>query len=402
MNLKMFLSALLVTGVTITESSHAFLVANEPAQLQAGIPTDVFVAGEGGDLGDLFIKAAILGAKVSRDRFPQRQRLIISAVDDSVYHESAFLTEAGLHLRKADKEKLNKENLLALLNRYQVSISSLQFFAHSNPRVGMQLEGSSRLAPEDAEFTKLKQFLAPNAIAVFHSCNSAWVMAPAAAKIWNRPAFGSFTSDDFQEMMSDGKWYFHDEGFFPENLSRIGSTTSIVRERIKCSKLECLRMKPSNTLYRGAVGKFGRGLGFYKVFSTNTDKIPAALIHYTLLFPSVTPLSMQSSRKEFLTVVKDWMCPNDKSSQRREACSRAIDSGAFQTNPTLNFFNGEAIACNNIRCQTVVKCSNLKSAFGLASCKTQTLSESPSTVFSDQMKMIMKGLQMLEQRQMVL
>nr|WP_295901931.1 hypothetical protein [uncultured Bdellovibrio sp.] len=401
MKLKALLSALIISGVTLSESSHAFLVATEPASLRAGVPTDVFVAGDGNEQGDLFLKSAALAAQVSKDRFPQRQRVVISAVTDSVYDEGALLTKAGFSLRKLDGEKLSKENLLALLGRLQAPISSLQFFAHSNPRVGMELKGSARLSSDDPEFAEIKKFLAPNAIAVFHSCSSGWVMAPAAAKIWKRPTFGAFTSDDFQELMSDGKWYFHDAGLYPENLSRIGSTSSIVRENIKCGNRECLRLKPANVPYDGAVGRFGKGLGFYKVFSTNTDKVPAALIHYTLLVPSVTPLTAQSSRKDILAVVKDWMCPSDKSSKLRDACSQAIDSGAFQKNPTLSFYSGPAVACNNIDCQTVVKCSKLKSAMGLPSCKAQNLSDAPSTVFSDQMKMIMKGLQMFEQRQIV-
>ncbi|UXR66000.1 hypothetical protein EZJ49_07030 [Bdellovibrio bacteriovorus] len=399
--MKLFVLTFLAVSIWAQNSSAIFL-ATDPGQLRAGVPTDVFVVGDGDDHGDLFLRAAILAAKVSRDRFPQRQRVIISAVSD-FYSDQQLLSSAGFKLHIADSSKLDKSQVLKALKFPRSALTSLQFFVHSNPQTGIVLhKRTGRLAQTDSEFAQMGGFLARNAIVIFHSCNSGWFLAPAAAKLWGRSAFGTFTADDFQEPMSDGKWYYHDAGRYPEHLSRIGNTTRILRQNTRCGSHECLRLKPVNGAYSGVMGRFAKGLGFYKGFARTEAELPQAMIHYALLMPSVTPLSLQSSRAEILTVVKDWMCPSDKSGSLFAACSKAIDSRSFESNSRLNFFSGTPVSCSTSQCYTVVKCSGFKAALGMKSCKTVDIQDKPSTVFSDQMKLIMKGIQMFEKGQIAL
>nr|BFD65934.1 hypothetical protein HAGR004_09560 [Bdellovibrio sp. HAGR004] len=384
------------------QDSLAIFLATDPGQLRSGVPTDVFVAGDGDDHGNLFLKSAILAAKVSRDRFPQRQRIIISAAND-LYSDQQLLANAGFKLHIADSSRLDKSQILSALKFPRSLLTSLQFFVHSNPQTGIVLhKRTKRLAHTDAEFFQMGSFLARNAVVIFHSCNSGWFLAPAAAKLWGRPAFGTFTADDFQEPMSDGKWYYHDAGRYPEHLSRVGNTTRILRQSMRCGSHDCLRLKPVNNNYSGMMGRFDKGLGFYKGFAKSEADLPQAMIHYALLMPSVTPLSMQSSRAEFMAVVKDWMCPSDKSGSLFAACSKAIDSKSFESNPKLNFYAGTPVSCSASQCYTIVKCSTFKSALGIKSCKTVDVQDKPSTVFSDQMKQIMKGVQMFEKGQISL
>ncbi|WP_413612555.1 hypothetical protein [Bdellovibrio sp. HCB-110] len=403
MNVKLLVGAFLFVAGTWAQQSKAYFIASEPAQIRAGVPTDVFVAGFGNDQGTQFLKAAILAAKVSRDRFPQRQRVIISAVNEDFSNERNMLASAGFGFRKADNDDLEKSRLVLALQYLKAPVSSLQFFGHANTYNGFRLQSKSdRLDQEDEEFPQIGSVLAPNAFVVFHSCNSGWLLAPAAAKMWRRPVFGSFNAADFQEMMSDGKWYYHDEGQYPSNLSRVGNTTRITQSSIECTSRKCLRLKPVNAAYQDSFGKFSKGLGFYKVFSTVESLIPQALIHYTLLVPSTTPLTLQSSREEVLSVVKDWMCPSDKNGTKFNACSQAIDAKAFETNRTLNFFYGDAVACTNTTCFTTIKCNAFKAIVGAVPCKTKELDDVQSTVFSDQMRQIMKGLEQFEKGQLAL
>lgn len=397
MKYNLFLGAFLIFLGTGSLRAEAFFVASEPAQLKSGVATDVFIAGFGNDQGDQFLKTALLGAKVSRDRFPQRQRVIISAVNESLESERSLLEEAGLSLRKEDRQDLDKETLVQSLRQLDVPVTSLQFFGHANTYNGFRLQSKTdRLDEKTAEFKDIGKVLAPNAIVVFNSCNSGWFLAPAAAKLWNRPVFGSFSSADFQEPMNDGNWYYHDVGLFPEGLSRIGETSLILRSSLTCNKGQCLRLKPVNSAYVDDFGKFEKGLGFFKVFSPDESLIPAGLIHYTLLTPSVTPLSLQSNRTEMLKVIVDWMCPSDKSGSKRAACEKAILNQEFKTNRKLNFFSGDPVACTNTGCSTTVKCSAIKAVFGASPCKTKEIEDKDSTVFSDQMEMIFKGLDLFE------
>lgn len=394
-----YLMGLLIAGsLCVSEKSQAYFVATEPATLKANLPTDVFIAGFGNEQGEQFLKSAILAAKVSKDRFSQRQRIIISAVNESLAGGQSLLTSGGFSIRKADQEELKKSNLAGILKSFSVPVTSLQFFGHANTYNGFRLQSKTdRLDQTDKEFAQVGKVLAPNAFVVFHSCNSGWLLAPAAAKAWNRPVFGSFASSDFQELMSDGQWYYHDVGMYPDNLKRIGRTNMITQESQPCTSHNCMRLKPTNVPYVDDFGTFTRGLGFYKVFAVDEKQIPQAMIHMTLLTPTVTPLNLQSSRQDLIKAVKDWMCPSDKSGTKRQACSQAIDNKAYESNRTLSFFSGKAVACNNMTCSTVAKCSVFKAIFGAVPCKTKDLDDAPSTVFSDQMKMIMKGLELFEQ-----
>lgn len=381
--------------------SEAYFVVTDASRFKTGIPTDVFVAGFGDDQGSQFLKTAILGAQVSRDRFPERQRIIISAVTRSFEGEKAMLLKAGFVLKKADENDLQRDRLLADLKRLQVPISSMQLFGHNNPYNGFRLQSrSQRLSERDSEFPDFGNLLAPNAFVVIHSCNSGWLFAPAAAKIWNRPVFGSLASAEFEEPMSDGNWYVQDAGMYPDGYSRIGKTTMLVREQMDCGVGKCLRLKTNNVPYADGFGKFAKGLGFYKVFSPSEKLAAQALVHFTLLYPSVEPLSKQSSRQELMKVVSDWMCPTDKNGKRRAACARALQHEEFKNNKGLSFFVGEPVACTLSKCFTSVKCSGFKALLGFAPCKTYDIESKKSTVFSDQMLLIRKGLDLFEQGQL--
>jgi hypothetical protein len=322
-------------------------------------------------------------------------------VNESLENEKAMLAAAGFGFRKSDSDDLERGRLVLALKYLNAPVSSLQFYGHANTYNGFRLQSKTdRLDERDEEFPEIGKVLAPNAFVVFHSCNSGWLLAPAAAKMWNRPVFGSFASSDFQEPMTDGQWYYHDVGMYPEGLSRIGSTSTVIRETLDCGKGKCLRLKPVNASYVDSFGKFSRGLGFYKIFSPDESLIPRALIHFTLLTPSVTPISLQSSRAELLKVVVDWMCPSDKSGTKRTACEKAVANEEFRTNKTLSFFSGDAVACTNTKCFTGVKCNAFKAAFGITPCKTYDIDDKKSTVFSDQMTQVFKGLDLLEQGQL--
>jgi len=380
-------------------TSHGYFIATEPAHLKAGVPTDVYVAGFGNDQGAQFLDTAILGVKVSRDRFPDHQRVVISAVSEDLGHESNLLRNAGLSLRKADTDDLTKEVLLPDLQNLAVPVRSLQFYGHANTYNGLRLQSKyKRLNYDDKIFADIGSVLDKQAIVVFHSCNSGWFLAPTAAKLWHRPVFGSLTGDNFQELMSDHQWYFNDEGLFPKNTKRMLTTSDITAETVNCASSSCLRMKPINASYHDEFGTFQRGLGFYKVFASDKAKtmVPQALLHFTLLYPLDKPLAVNSSHDEWVAGISEWMCPNDENGQIRKACFAAIQNKDFMNKSTLSFFRGKAIACDNLSCQTIVKCHALKYIFGAIPCETEDLSNKTSTVFSDQMKQVFSGLDSLE------
>jgi hypothetical protein len=387
------------------ETAEAYFYATDPVKLRAGVPTDVFVAGFGDNQGDQFLKAAILAAKVSRDRFPQRQRLILSAVNGNLHGEKSMLRSAGFNVVKGDDDDFTRSRMLKSMQNLSSPIMSLQFFGHANTYNGFRLQSKTdRLDQEDSEFAAIGSLLHRNAIVVFNSCNSGWLIARTGARLWNRPVFGSMNGSNFQEMMSDGQWYFHDDGDFPSNLRRIGPTTQVVAQSEDCSAGKCLRLKPGNKPYTDTFGTFGRGLGFYRVFAPSAIAflVPQALVHYTLLNPSENPISLKSSKDDLAKAAADWMCPQDKSNQKRNACREAVLTRSFEKDRYMSFFNGKAVSCKDTTCGTRVKCSPLKAMFFMVPCYSEDTSSARSTDFSDQLKQIYEGLDLFEQGKLAL
>lgn len=380
--------------------ANAYFYATDPSKLRAGVPTDVFVAGYGDNQGDQFLKAALLAAKISRDRFPQRQRLILSAVNNSLYSEKSLISNAGFSVRKADDDDFTRSRMLRAMQNLSAPITSIQFFGHANTYNGFRLQSKTdRLDQEDSEFAAIGSLLAKNAIVVFNSCNSGWLIARTGARMWKRPVFGSMNGSNFQEMMSDGQWYFHDEGYYPSNLRRVGTTSQVLSHYEDCSTGKCLRLKPGNKPYSDSFGSFGRGLGFYRVFAPSSiaSLVPQALVHYTLLNPTESPISLQSSKEELAKAAADWMCPQDKTNQKRKACREAVLTKSFEKDRYMSFFSGKAVSCKDTSCGTRVKCVPWKAFLGLVPCYSEDTSSARSTDFSDQMKAIYQGLDLLEQ-----
>lgn len=387
------------------ETAQAYLYATDPVKLRAGVPTDVFVAGFGDNQGDQFLKAAILAAKVSRDRFPQRQRLILSAVNGNLHGEKSMLRNAGFNVVKADDDDFTRSRMLRSMQNLSSPIMSLQFFGHANTYNGFRLQSKSdRLDQEDSEFAAIGSLLHRNAIVVFNSCNSGWLIARTGARLWNRPVFGSMNGSNFQEMMNDGQWYFHDEGYYPSNLRRIGTTSQVLSQSEDCSAGKCLRLKPGNKPYVDSFGSFGRGLGFYRVFAPSaiTFLVPQALVHYTLLNPTEAPISTKSSKEELAKAAADWMCPQDKTNEKRNACREAVLTKSFEKDRYMSFFSGKAVSCKDTSCGTRVKCTPWKAFLGMVPCYSEDTSSAKSTDFSDQMKQIYQGLDLYEQGKLAL
>lgn len=76
---------------------------------------------------------------------------------------------------------------------------------------------------------------------------------------------------------------------------------------------------------------------------------------------------------------------------------QAIQNEDFRTRIHLNYFSGDAVSCTNTECFTKVKCSPWKAILGLVPCETYDLSDRESTAFSDQLRLLFEGLDLLEQ-----
>lgn len=383
--------------VLMSSNLQAYIVAIDPVTPSKAVMADLYIAGFGANQGDQFLKAARTAALVSRDRFKKRTRVIISAVSEELPHDAGLLKKAGFKLLRADNADLSGNAIIETLEQIGIyKYSSMHFFAHANAFNGLRLEGKFlRFNHEDQSFAALGRFLTPESIVVFNTCNSGWLLAPTGARLWNVPVFGAMGGSNFQQIYSDLKWHYNDPRSVPENLKPIGPTTLFTHTEMDCSAGRCLRLHPVNVQYNDEFGEFERGLGFYKVFATPTaaSKVPKALIHYTYLLPGIKPLTRDSSASDIVAAASDWMCPADKAGVLRTKCFEAIENEHWKQDPYLSFFKGKPVACDQLNCQTVIKCNTFKAVFGAVPCHSENLSNAKSDLFSTQVSQIFEGIQ---------
>lgn len=370
--------------------ARAWILISDQSQISETQPTDLFVAGYGDELKNQFFLSATLAAEISKDRFPERQRLVFSAYN--VAEDISWAKNKGWNVLVGDTSEFTVE-AFAKYTRNLQTVMSLQFFGHNNPLSGFRFESkNNRLWPNDDRLNYLKNSLHLNAFVSLFGCNTAWTLAPSYAQIFERPVLAAFGSSDFQALMNNHQWYFNDVGRYPNNVSYQSQATELTAGKIlNCKGPWCLRLKPVNQHYDGVAGSFTAGLGFMRAFATaqHQDLIPRALVHQVLLWPSVVALQKNSSEHDFYQVWSDFMCPNDTSSKVYKACLEAIANKKYQQNSQLTFFDGNAVSCTHEKCNYSAQCK--KPLFFGKPCKVIKSYDSVSSDFSQQLKAFDQG-----------
>jgi len=336
----------------VCQSVMAFNVFTLNSQLDSSKTTDVYVVGYGPEMATLFLQAAVTNAKRQNELFPERQQLIVWALDNGAEKDLAVLQRQNFTIIDSNSNKLTMTKLVPILKQL-TSISSFHFFGHSSAWFGLGLQEGSRFDDSSSKISFMKELFTEDAYAIFHGCNTGFFSAPKISEIWEIPVLGSLTSTDFQRVHNDGHWYHNNEGQYPHGGWSNSNGLSFENSK-SCQNMSCYRMKPNNHSYTGHWGSYEIGLPFMKVFCNFSNQkgncslgtVKALLSYPTEIYSNSTP-----SREVFQAIVTDLLCPRLPNSNANSNCTKILSGET----PNASYFLGNQLLCDLKGCTFEVR-----------------------------------------------
>jgi hypothetical protein len=337
----------------------------------------ILLVGDSDELGELPLYAATTRARRYAQLYPNDQIVLFVTKDvtsTTVAQTSATVVRQepfGNNVALADLSRLTTTKLVAALDRF-ARIASIDFFGHSSP-FGALLESSGDnrvLAPSmPGNMASLKDNFARdlNPYVTLNGCNGAAHVAPELSKLWEVPVSGALTGSNFQELMSDGRWYFNDEGFSPEGTQRAAKNDKSFgpASTPSCGAGACVRMKPQDSPYRGVWASpdtgFQYGLGYYKFFCDYADPqstCARGMAASLYAFASIKPIDRAASDADVKEVLADFFCSGSKDPTWFDGCRTALfasaaSGAAFSPMRSQNDYSHE---CDFKSCQQKLRC----------------------------------------------
>lgn len=321
--------------------------------------THLLVIGYSHGQGTQFAQAAMARAYRYRELYPDHQVVFFGAVESGGSRTDAdVMAELGAKVISDDPdEKFYDETLLLRMQAFE-SLASFDFYGHSSPwAIGVESTGPRLATGSTVDLTAVRGSFTSDAYATLNGCNAGRELAPVLSEAWQIPVSGALTGSNFQALHTNGKWYVNDPGRAPSTEWASANGQSYTTS-LSCSKGACLRLKPEDAPYHGYWGNFDGGLGHYQFFCNDDNgEVECARRMALSLVASVSvhPLSLSSSREEFEDVVLDWLCPNDASSARFDACKTELREAAL-TARGYSSFRGIPLECTDAGCDCNMVC----------------------------------------------
>jgi len=363
----------------VSEASEDELVAtfDRTGKIDLAKTTRILLVGDSDDLGELPLYSATTRARRYAQLYPDQQIVLFvtkDVRDSRVAQTSATVVtqEPFGSVALADLRRLSASKLVSALDRFR-RIASIDFFGHSSPFGALlEAEGDDRTlgAATPSNMAALKDNFArdTNPYVMFNGCNGAASVAPQLSKLWELPVSGALTGSNFQILMSDGRWYFNDEGFSPPGTRPMTKNDKSFGPGLTpaCSAGACVRMKPQDSPYRGVWAHpehgFQYGLGYYKFFcdyedATNTCAKGMAESLYA--FASVKPIDRRSSDADVKDVLADFFCTGSKDASWFDTCKAQLFASAASGAPfsPMRSANDYSHECDFKGCEQKLRCA---------------------------------------------
>ncbi len=337
--------------------------------------TRILLVGDSSHLGELPLWAATTRARRYTQLYPNDQIVLFVTKDvtanDVARTGSAVVREEPFgNVALADLKQLSAPKLVAAMDRFS-RIASIDFFGHSSPFGALleaEGEGRSLGASMPANMGVLKDNFVrdANPYITLNGCNGGAHVAPELSKILEVPVSGALTGSNFQVLMSDGRWYFNDDGFSPPGTRPVSTNDKSFGPDLQpsCSKGACVRMKPQDSPYRGVWASpetgFQYGLGFYKFFCNFPDvqACSKGMAQSLYAFASVKPIDARSSDDDVKEVLADFFCSGSKDPAWFDTCrtnlfAAAASGDAFSPMRSSNDWSHE---CSFTGCEQKLRC----------------------------------------------
>lgn len=354
-----------VAGLFLAGESQAYFIATPGAKsvIDFSKPTRILLSGRGTDLGIQPQSSALGRALLYQRNFPQDQIILLSVFENPANKPN--LVQGGWKITTENETKLDTKSALPELFKFK-KIRSLELFGHNSPSLGTQTDGLGyRFDALRPEVVSLAPNFTSDAYAIFHGCNSGWLIAQSLSASWKIPVAGSFTGTRFERLHSDGHFYVATDSKAPSPAW----AKSNPEFGVKCSQGGCLRMRPSYTAYDGKWGNYeGAMLPHYKFFcqgeTRDCEKRMALSLYGYITDKS---LSNSSSFEDFKRVARDSLCPVYADRKVTEHCHAELESvEKGGGNPNASYvwvsktqpLGGEQLKCTLKACTGQMKCDD--------------------------------------------
>lgn len=324
-------------------------------------PTEVFILGYGGDLGDQFLRTAVTRAMRHKELNPSYQQLIIMAREKSKGKDIAKIQSFGFSPYSASNGGLTPAAVFNILKRLR-SIKSIHIISHNAALSGAGLQKNIRLNHDHEGWNEIRHKL-DNAYIFIHGCNTGFVFAPKLSEKLQIPVFGSLGSTDFQQLHNNGSWYHNNKGQYPA-----GGWASRNMNNNSCYKGHCHRLQPDIYHYSGYWGSYGTGLPFFKAFCAfNTNekgmaKCNAALIQSLKSWPSTENEKLDNWASIERKLI-DFLCPIHATKSVRENCLEVLNDYRNGQKSYATTFYGNDANCYLSGCDLTIKKISIRRSF---------------------------------------
>lgn len=304
-----------------------------------------------------FFQSGLSRAQRYKELWPEHQVVFLSSPEVRGAEDEEVFNRFSIFVVKVVKENFTGDRLINELGQFS-KIASLDFYGHSSPwalKLGKTDSALDPLAYENS-LAKLKGKFLPNAYITLSACSTGFIIAPALSRILEIPVAGSLTSSLFERIESDGKWYKEDD-WTKDNY--VESNTVSYTEPVTCAEGLCWRMKSSRYSYSSYWGKFDTGLSFYKFFCdfNNSDRhCEKGMAKSLLSFPSLKPLTENSTEQEFKTIAYDWLCSTAKDKNYYTNCVNGITMAISRGDMIYQSHPGNELICSFKGCEAKIVC----------------------------------------------
>ncbi|MBX3233238.1 MAG: hypothetical protein KIT84_20815 [Labilithrix sp.] len=360
-----------------TEAAEDELVAtfDRTGRIDLAKTTRVLLIGNSDHLGELPLFSATTKARRYTQLYPNDQIVLFVTKDakrDVARTGSTLVTNEpfGSGVRLADLQTLSATKLVKALDRFP-RIASLEFFGHSSP-FGALLEVDtedrvlSASVPGNAAILADNFARDTNPFVTLNGCNGGAGVAQELSALWKVPVSAALTGSNFQELMSDGRWYFNDDGYSPAGTTKARANTASFGPGLTptCSAGACVRMKPQDSPYRGVWSRedtgFQYGLGFYKFFCNfeGDAACTRGMAESLYGFPSTRPIDRRSSDADVKEVLADFFCNGNGDASWFDECKRNLFAAASSNAPfsPMRWANDYSHECSFTGCDQKLRC----------------------------------------------
>jgi hypothetical protein len=321
--------------------------------------THLIVIGYSHGQGTQFALAAMARARRYRALYPDHQIVFFGAIESGGGRtDTQVLGGLGAKVISDDPDEKFYDDVLVKRMKAFKALASFDFYGHSSPwNLGVEATGTRLGTFSSVDLTAVRNSFTSDAYATLNGCNAGRVLAPVLSEAWQIPVSGALTGSNFQALHSDGRWYVADPGRAP-STAWANTNGKSFSTPVACSQGACLRLKPENAPYHGYWGDFEGGLGHYQFFCNHASAASDCgrrMAMSLVASVSVEPLSATSSREAFERVVLDWLCPNDATSVRFEACRTGLREAALSSQG-FSSFRGKPLECTDAGCVDDMTC----------------------------------------------